>query len=138
MNPAADKRNPYIILGVPFGASHSEARAGFARANRSLRRNPDAIYSMEDLTWALHQIEQILEEPEHALHVYRVPANPDVLSPRGRPGLFNPDPIPLERRTAGATREDIENLRLEELRSRLRNRIHKMDPPWSTPYETER
>lgn len=135
---SGDRRNPYVILGIPFGASESEARSGFARASRRLRNNPEQVYSMEDLTWALHQIEQILEKPKLALHVYRVPADPEAFRAPGEPGLFNPPPTPLERRTDPATQEDITSLRLESLRRRLRTRIEEMDFPWSRPYENER
>ena len=62
-----DRRNPYVMLGVPFGASERDARSGFSRATRRLRQNHDAEYSQEDLTWALNQIEQLITHPEQAL-----------------------------------------------------------------------
>ena len=69
-----DRRNPYVMLGVPFGASERDARSGFSRATRRLRQNHDAEYSQEDLTWALHQIEQLITHPEQAFEIYRIPA----------------------------------------------------------------
>ena len=74
---AADRRNPYVVLGIPFGADGAEARTGFAKASRRLRQDADARYTMEDLTWALHHVEQIIEDPEKAFGVYRMPADPE-------------------------------------------------------------
>lgn len=93
-----DRRNPYVILGVPFGASEEEARSGFARARRRLRQDSDAPFNDEDLTWALHQVEQLIANPELAVDVYRVPADPGAAG--NEPvGLFNPAPHALERHT---------------------------------------
>ena len=73
-----DRRTPYVILGVPFGASEQEARSGFAAKVRVLRVEPIPKYTMEDLNWALHQIEQLISDPSLAVDVFRVPANPEV------------------------------------------------------------
>lgn len=108
-----DRRNPYVILGVPFGASEEEARAGFAKARRMLRRDPDAPFTTEDLTWALHQIEQLIANPELAVDVYRIPADSNAVGSESE-GLFNPTPHPLERRTE-PNEEEWQSVRREAL-----------------------
>lgn len=108
-----DRRNPYVILGVPFGASEEEARAGFARARRRLRRDPDAPFTTEDLTWALHQIEQLIANPELAVDVYRIPADSNAVGSEPE-GIFNPAPHDLERRTE-PNEEEWQSVRREAL-----------------------
>ena len=116
-----DRRNPYVILGVPFGATEEEARAGFARARRRLRQELDAPYTAEDLTWALHQIEQLIASPELAVDIYRIPANPNVgwTDPIG---LFNPAPHPVERHTTPDEAE-WQSIRREALAAAFRRLV---------------
>ena len=81
-------RNPYVILGVPFGATREQANAAFARRARPLRRLGAAGRDrMTDLTWALNQIDEAIREPGTALWLYRIPVDPAVLAPSG-PGEF--------------------------------------------------
>ncbi len=129
-----DRRNPYVILGVPFGATEKEARAGFARVTRRLRGDPNALYQQEDLTWALHQIEQIIADPELALHVYRLPANPQVVAEADGAGVFKPPPEKLSRRTDALSPEDLVDLRTEVLRRRLRAEIATRGLHHTVPY----
>jgi len=96
-----DRRNPYVMLGVPFGASDRDARSGFSRATRRLRQNHDAEYSQEDLTWALHQIEQLITHPEQAFGIYRIPAVKRD-SDEAAHGVFNPAPHRTRRTTEPA------------------------------------
>ncbi len=114
-----DRRNPYVILGIPFGAAEAEARTGFAKASRRLRADADARYSMEDLTWALHQVEQIIEESTKAFSVYRVPADPNATTVE-RPGVFNPQPEQIPRTTAQATNEEREALKVRATEELIR------------------
>jgi hypothetical protein len=86
-----DRRNPYVTLGVPFGASSDEAHAAFGRRARGLRRQPDGAERLRELTWALNQVTESLGEPELALHVYRVPSDPDAFV-TGGPGVLSPAP----------------------------------------------
>src|SRR5947199_206120 len=51
-------RNPYLIVGVDFGSSGDEARHAFAHAARRIRREGGA-WDIEDLNWALHEIEAL-------------------------------------------------------------------------------
>lgn len=90
-------RNPYVALGIPFGSSRDIAQAAFARRAKKLRRAPNGTELLTELTWALNQIDEVLREPEQAVGVYRVPANPAALVPTDY-GLLNPAPLLLESR----------------------------------------
>jgi hypothetical protein len=102
----SERRHPHLVLGIDVGAPADEARRAFARASRRLRRGDgDAPWTLEDLTWALHQVEQIHTDPEAGLDLLRVPADPAVFAPRG-PGVLDPSPPGLPRRTAPSTPAD--------------------------------
>jgi len=73
-----ETRNPYVILGVPPGADRRRANTAFARAQLQQRAG-EIPWSLEDLTWALHQIENIELHSDEG-H-YRVPADPDAILP---------------------------------------------------------
>lgn len=100
-------RNPYVVLGIPFGASSDVAEAAFARRARGLRRAPNGTERLRDLTWALNQVEEILKEPSLALDVYRVPADPGAFEPDGT-GVLRPAPVPMRRRTV--TTDELDTL----------------------------
>jgi hypothetical protein len=106
-----ERRNPYLILGVPYGASRGEARRAAARRTRELRRREDASYSTEDVTWALHQVEQVIDDPSSAVEVFRVPAAPGILDAPSGQGLFHPPAIPLPRRTGPLTEVEFTQIR---------------------------
>ena len=94
-----DNRNPYLLLGVDYGADAATARRSFARAARRMRRaGGDASISIEDLNRALHEIQQRDHDPADAVDQFRVPANPEVFRPGGA-GAFAPRPLPLARAT---------------------------------------
>jgi hypothetical protein len=107
MNDMAE-RNPYLILGVDFGASREDARRYFAHAARRIRRQ-GGLWSREDLTWALHEIESLDANPDDTVSIFRVPADPTAFEPIGN-GMFQPEPVPLARRTQPAGEEDIAQL----------------------------
>lgn len=102
-------RNPYLILGVDFGASHDEARRAFAHAARRIRRK-GGLWEIEDLNWALHEVEALEDNPADRVSVYRVPADPTVFEPAGV-GLFRPPAVPLARRTPAGDPESVRALR---------------------------
>lgn len=103
----ADRRSPYIVLGVRFGATKDEAQRAFARATRRVRRDGDVPFDAEDLNWALHAIEQRIEDPATSIDDYRMPANPEAYE------------IP-----SGGTRHSAGDQSIElALRRELRNRI---------------
>lgn len=93
-----DLRNPYGVLGLPFGASADEASRAFARRARGLRRQANGTEALTQLTWALNQIQEAIKDPRTALHIYRVPADPAALEPQER-GVLNPPPEGMERTT---------------------------------------
>jgi hypothetical protein len=99
---ADELRNPYVVLGVPFGCSRDDASAAFARRARGLRRSPEGATLLPNLTWALNQIDEAIRQPELALDVYRVPANPEALVPTGE-GVMRPPAELLGRRTRQAS-----------------------------------
>jgi hypothetical protein len=99
------RRNPYVMLGVPFGASSDVAQAAFARQARGLRRQPNGAQRLHDLTWALNQITDFLRDPDLAIDVFRVPADPGALIPDSD-GLLRPSAEPFGRQT-GDSREDF-------------------------------
>lgn len=94
-----DRRNPYLILGLPYGATADDARKAFARRVRTVRRSDSSLFSVQDLTWALHEIEHGTENAEAALNFFRVPANRATLAIPRLGELFAPDAVPRPRRS---------------------------------------
>jgi hypothetical protein len=84
-------RNPYIILGIPFGASRAEANIAFARKARALRRDCGAETQLTDLTWALQRIDEAVRVPSTAMELYRIPADPEAFQGTGT-GVLRPPP----------------------------------------------
>ncbi|HEU5026961.1 MAG TPA: hypothetical protein VFV01_18735 [Spirillospora sp.] len=88
------ERNPYLILGIPYGASRDAANIAFARRSRALRRQGlRGGERMTDLTWALNQIDEAETDPGAAVGVYRIPATPAVFE--SGPGVLAPPPEAL-------------------------------------------
>jgi hypothetical protein len=106
-----ERRNPYVILGVLYGATRGEARRAAARRRRELRQRQEAPYSTEDVTWALHQVEQVIDHPASAVEVFRVPAAPGILDAPSGQGLFHPPAVPLPRRSEPLTDEEFSQIR---------------------------
>src|SRR4051794_40501289 len=112
----ADRRNPYLILGLPYGAAPDDARRAFAQKVRSVRRTDDSIFTVEDLTWALHQIEQATEDATASVQFFRVPANRATL-PAARPGeLFAPRASSLPRTSTTTAQPEIDALGVDAAR----------------------
>ncbi len=107
MNRSDDRRNPYLVLGIPYGVSKKEIRRGFARRSKSVRSGEFNVYRSEDLNWALHRLEEAEQDPEVDLEFYRVPADLRLLGKgwdaEGAQGFFNPPPEPLPRATGPLT-----------------------------------
>lgn len=103
-----DRRNPYLILGVDFAAESAEAAAAFARLSRRLRRarSGSAVFTLEDATWALHEIEQAATDPEATIGVFRVPANPAAYEIPSGPGIVGLEPQNLGRTTPEGSSSD--------------------------------
>jgi hypothetical protein len=93
-----EARNPYIMLGIPFGSSREAALAAFARKSRPLRRQGrQGNQAMTDLTWALNQVSELIREPDVNMSLFRIPADPDAFSYDGS-GVLRPRPESLQRR----------------------------------------
>lgn len=84
-------RNPYVILGIPFGASRAAANAAFARKAQALKRDGGDLDQMTDLTWALQRISVAIREPATAMELYRIPADPEAFQ-TGGDGVLHPPP----------------------------------------------
>lgn len=136
MSDHEDRRSPYLVLGLDYGASAEQARQAFARRARQVRRAESPVYSVEDLTWALHEIET-LEDPATSVQYFRVPANRATLSAPNEGDLFFPPPMPLPRRSAQLSAEDINHFTAaaaKELIERLLRAIELV--PCDNPYAT--
>jgi len=98
-----ERLNPYLVLGIPYAAPIKEVHRGFAKRARAIRNEEFDSYSLEDLTWAKHQIEQAERDPELDLTMYRVPANSEAfkndLSQSSARGFFNPTVKRIERKS---------------------------------------
>lgn len=101
-------RNPYVMLGVPFGASRDQATLAFTARAKRLRRDPDGAGALTDLTWALNQITDVVKDPSLLINVYRVPADMGALEPQGN-GVFSPLPERMARQT-GPSEADRQKL----------------------------
>lgn len=98
MTPVLRDDNPYVLLGLPFGASSEAANVAFARKARPLKRQGDAGHeALVRLTRALNDIVEGLREPDLAIDLYRVPADPTAFEGQGG-GVLAPGPELLERR----------------------------------------
>jgi hypothetical protein len=110
------RRHPHVVLGIDVGAPADEARRAFARASRQLRRHDGtaSAWTLEDLTWALHQVEQIHTDPEAGLDLLRVPADRSVFAPAG-PGVLDPAAPGLARRTSAPTAAELDQVAVAAL-----------------------
>ena len=133
-----ERRNPYVVLGIPFGAGEARARTGFARARRRLREDGEARYALEDLTWALHQVEQIIEDPSKAFDVYRVPADSEATR-IDRPGVFNPQAEVIPRSTPVTTDEQRNAVKARAIQQLLRDALttESVDLAIPKPYDVK-
>ena len=117
MSRAADRRNPYLVLGVDYGAPREEVTAAYTRRSRVARADSGYPYSIDDLVWALDEIEGIdgtgaapAAGAQSAALVFRVPADRSVYEPPSGPGMLRPEAVPLRRRSRPAPRNEIAGL----------------------------
>jgi hypothetical protein len=94
-----ETRNPYLILGIPFGASREDANIAFARRTKGLRQvggraGAAGRDQLTDLTWALNQIDEVTTNPQTVFDVYRIPADPEAFAAAGA-GVLSPPPEAL-------------------------------------------
>lgn len=127
-------RNPYLVLGVPYGTTESAARRAFAKAAKRAKRDKTFPYTHEDLTAALHEISQIGHDSASDLRFYRVPVT--AATGTSEPGVLNPGPEPMARRapTTDADREALRQAVVAELTSVLLLALRTTVPidPWDT------
>lgn len=116
------RKSPYLILGVPYGASKTDAARAFAKAARRIRRMMDPPYDFEDLNWALHAIEQRSDDPALSIDDYRMPANESVYEIPDGEGLLNPPVKRYPRLTKPTDPETVERLK-SLVRSQVAQRI---------------
>lgn len=107
-----ERRNPYFVLGLDFGADARTAQAAFARLSRRLRRDRGGRYGIEDATWALHKIEHADPDPRANLDIYRVPADPAAYDYQPTGGMLSPAPRNLPRQ-AGPAQDELTGLRAQ-------------------------
>lgn len=106
------RRNPYFILGVDYGASVSAATAAFGKKSRKVRRDSDAEFSVEDLTWALSQVEQAATRKEQELgEWFYVPADPEPYEISATEGILLLPVQPLPRETGPFSERETADLR---------------------------
>jgi hypothetical protein len=132
------ERNPYLILGVDFATSGDDARRAFAHAARRIRRQGGA-WQVEDLNWALHEVESLESNPAEMVSIYRVPADPHVFDPAGE-GLLRPAPVALQRRTPTHDEESLRQVRVAAARELDGLLLGALEVLLTTPangYETE-
>ena len=114
MKTYVDRRNPYLVLGIPYGASKREVRRAFAERSKRIRRGEFDAVRTEDLNWALHRLEQVEQDADIDLEYYRVPANNALIHDGplsdSAHGFFNPEPAPLARRTNPLSSNERQNL----------------------------
>lgn len=109
------RRNPYLILGVDYGAPNGTANKAFARASRRLRAASDGQFSVEDLTWALQQVEHVNTDPRGSVDYFRVPADPTAYEVTPTQGIMLMPVVPLARRTGPVSEEEMSRLVAEIL-----------------------
>jgi hypothetical protein len=72
-------------------------------------------YSLDDIIWAINQVESHLDDPTTSAGTYRVPAQPEALRRPGGHGLFRPPLLALPRRTPPPSTEQLDAV-LDEAR----------------------
>ena len=134
-------RNPYLLLGVDYGCAPDAARRSFARAARRIRHAGTDRISTEDLTWALHEIQNNHTDPFNEVDTFRVPADPQVFAPAGE-GFFAPAPVRLARRTE-TTKSDVDTVTagfaddVDLLLAEVLPHVVRFDYGYQTPEGTE-
>jgi hypothetical protein len=86
------RRNPYLILGVPFGASREEAHRAYEHRRAPMRESVEEHRAeLADLEWAIQQIDNGPVDPWLDMTTYRLPADAEAMRVEGA-GVFVPAP----------------------------------------------
>jgi hypothetical protein len=84
--------NPYLILGLPFGASRDEARRAYEHRRAPLRASADEYRDeLSDLDWAIGRIINGPVDPRLDMSIYRLPPDAEAMRVDDR-GVFSPSP----------------------------------------------
>ena len=105
---SADRRSPYVTLGLPSNATVADARREFARRSEHLRRGNARGVDAEELAWALAEIERHEAEPATRLDTYRIPIDTAALRPPVGSGILRPSPRPTSRQSGPTPEADRE------------------------------
>jgi hypothetical protein len=102
-------QNPFFVLGVDFGASGAAATVAFGKASKRVKRDPNALFGVEDLTKALNEIEQAHRDGdvEQLGHHFRVPADPQAYEVEANEGLLLLPVRKQPRKTSRLSQESI-------------------------------
>lgn len=84
-------------------------------------------FSEEDVTWALHAVEQVVREPESSVDAYRIPSDPSVFRVEAQ-GLFDARPTAISRRTPPLNDAEFERLKCSELSGLVELYIGSLTP----------
>jgi hypothetical protein len=103
------RRNPYIVLGVDFGAPVIEAKKAFALVSRRIRRHPDPPFTIEDVTAAEREVQDLVDPPR-SIGIFRVPADPGAYEPDGTGDLLSLAPRNLPRQGGGGGQDAAQEL----------------------------
>ena len=98
-----DRRNPYVLLGLPYGASLIDAQRAFARKSREARWGDHDDVDLGDLTWALEQIESHHTDSAAGYGTFRIPTHATAIDPPSGFGLLRPAPRPAPRQAEPPT-----------------------------------
>lgn len=132
-----DRRNPYLVLGIPYGASKKEVRRSFAKRARQIKNEEFDAYRSEDLNWSLQQLEQAEKDPELDIENFRIPANPNLFQSETEEGFFNPPIKPMDRKsphlTPWETQAIIDEAVIDWLTTHLSKRIQEFELPYPKP-----
>lgn len=123
-----ERRNPYLILGIPYGATRGEARRAAANRARELRHREDSPFTTEDVTWALHQVEQVIDDASSAVDVFRIPAAPGILDAPTGDGLFHPPDVPMARQSPPLSGEEHQEIRRRAVMSVASKVLQELGP----------
>ena len=138
MTNQQDRRNPYLVVGLPYGSSMKQVRKGFAKRTKDVTSGAITAFTMEDLTWALSQLECSLSDPEVDVTGYRAPANPALFgSENGRSqevGFFCPAPELVARASGPVTPEHLEGLVDETVSDWLEGILKQGADSFQIPY----
>jgi hypothetical protein len=105
----SSRRNPYIVLGIDFGTPVDEAKKAFASASRRLRRHPDPPFSMEDVTAAEREVQDVTD-PAGSIGIFRVPADPGAYEVDGSGELLSLAPRNFPRQTGTSAESSAHEL----------------------------